>query len=274
MNKKSTVPLLTVLVGVILLGAGWYISRPQNADETRPVDAVVDAPVPAAETVLSQASAATEQAATDATAQEKPMPTVQPTGKFIGRADAPVQIIEFASLTCSHCAAFHTQTLDALRVAAVDTGKARIEFRPFPLNKPALDATKILNCLPEAQFYPFMTVLFETQDHWAFSNDYLASLKQNAKLAGMSDSAFDACLNDKAAETKLLEQIQADAEKYKLESTPTFVIVPTIAQTELPVDQMKLVGNQPVPNFTAKIDALISHKDQPTTTPATETPAP
>lgn len=270
MNKKSTVPLLTVLVGVILLAAGWYVSRPQNADETRPAETSV--PVPTAESVLNQAAAETEQAATVVPAPEKPMPTVQPTGKFIGRADAPVQIIEFASLTCSHCAAFHTQTLDALRVALVDTGKARIEFRPFPLNKPALDATKILNCLPEHQFYPFMSMLFETQDHWAFSNDYLASLKQNAKLAGMTDAAFDACLADKAAETKLLEQIQSDSEKYKVESTPTFVIVPTISQTELSPDQMKLVGNQPVPNFAARVDALLPKATS--TTSATETPAP
>jgi protein-disulfide isomerase len=266
MKNKPILPVLAAFMGVALLAAGWYVSRPVD-QSLEPAPAV-----PAAETVLNNAAAQTEQAAHVAPAAPKPMPTIAPTGRFIGRADAPVQIIEFASLTCSHCAAFHTQTLDALRVALVDTGKARIEFRPFPLNKPALDATKILNCLPDGQFYPFMTVLFETQDHWAYSNDYLVSLKQNAKLAGMSDAAFDACLSDKTAETKLLEQIQSDSEKYKIESTPSFVIVPTIAQTELTPDQMKLVGNRPVPDFAARVDALLTHKTE--TTPTTETPAP
>lgn len=85
---------------------------------------------------------------------------MQPEGRFLGRADAPVQIIEFSSLTRSHCAHFHNEVPDEFLVKLIDTGLVRIEFREFPLNKPALDATMVLRCLPDKQYFAFMSMLF------------------------------------------------------------------------------------------------------------------
>ena len=172
-----------------------------------------------------------------------------------------MKMIEYASLTCSHCAHFHNDVLDAFRKKYVDTGLVQIEFREFPLNKPALDAAKILNCLPSDRYFPFASMLFQTQNRWAFSADYLTPLRQNAKLAGMTDEKFDACLNDTDAEKKMIDGINADVQKYKIESTPTFIINNGAA---------KLNGALPVSEFAKTIDPLLPVDKRPSATTQTE----
>ena len=254
MSKKTSLnkALFLTAIGIILIAGGWFLmTKTKLGDPTLP-QAVVDAadvttPLTSGEQTLMAASTTpetitqTDNAAPNAAAvpPNKTAPVVQPEGRFLGRTDAPVQIIEFSSLTCSHCAYFHNEILNDFRVKYIDTGLVRIEFREFPLNKPALDATMVLRCLPDKQYFPFMSMLFQTQDHWAFSNDYAALLKQNAKLAGLSESTFNKCVNDQAAVQKLAENIKADAEKYKIESTPTFIINDGAARVvgALPVDE-------------------------------------
>ncbi len=175
----------------------------------------------------------------------------QPRGNKIGNPNALVKIKEFASLSCSHCAHFKSKFFPDIKKKYVDTGKVEFEFIEFPLNASALDGTLVLNCLPKESYYSFMTLLFETQEHWAFAQDHLTPLRQNAKLAGLSDAKFDACIKDEAARKKLVEQNIANTNKYKIESTPTFVINEG-AQT--------ILGARPLEGFAEKIDPLLNQK--------------
>ena len=142
----------------------------------------------------------------------------------IGNPDAPIKIVEYSSLTCGHCGAFHTETLPGLKEKYIDSGQLYMEFREYPLNKTALDASKILRCIPEEQYYNFMNLLFQTQSDWAFKGDHVMNLRQNAKLAGMSDQMFDACIEDETLERAIAEGVKLASEKWNIRSTPTFIV--------------------------------------------------
>lgn len=273
-QKGKTGPLgglLLLVLGVVLVAAGIFLSRPANHEtpSIEPPPAVV-APPEATPTTPQPEQAAPQEAAAPTPAEPEYKPVMQPEGRTIGKPDAPVKIIEYASLTCGHCAHFHNAILDELRVKYIDTGKVQITFREFPLNKPALDAAKILNCMPEKQYYPFMAMLFETQEHWAFTADYLTLLRQKAGLAGMDSKKFDSCLADTVAERQLVADMQAAGAKYKIASTPSFVIND---------GQAVVVGAQPVAGFARIIDPILDGKPAPTDATATpdqptEKPAP
>ena len=268
-TKQKSPKKNAFVFGVILLALGlavvvgtWKINHPKP-DEA-------NAPVSAAATLEKAAEATSQQSASEAAAEKsKPAPVMEANGRFLGKNDAPIKVIEFASLTCSHCAHFHNTILDELRVRYVDTGLVQFEFRDFPLNKPAFDASRIVSCLPDQQQFSFMSLLFQTQNHWAFSADYLSALRQNAKLAGMSDEKFDSCLNDKALEDKMLAQIKSDAEKYNIQSTPSFVLNDGAG---------KISGAVPASEFGKQLDALLPpgkrlQDEKPAEPAATPTPA-
>ena len=122
--------------------------------------------------------------------------TIQPIlgTRAVGDPNAPVKITELFSLTCGHCAEFHNNTYPSIKSEYVDTGKVYYVYQEFPLNKPALDASMIARCLPSERYAGFIDLLFKNQEAWALVDDYKSALRQNAKLAGMSDQEFDACL--------------------------------------------------------------------------------
>jgi protein-disulfide isomerase len=144
--------------------------------------------------------------------------------RVLGRADAPVSILEYASLTCPHCAAFHRDTLPALKTAYIDTGKARLIYRDFPLDRLALVAAMLARCAPGQRYFGFIEVLFRLQDQWSRAADPRAALMRIARTGGLSESDFDACLD----QDSLVQGIRAAAEdasrRHNIRSTPTFVI--------------------------------------------------
>ena len=127
---------------------------------------------------------------------------VQPGDRILGKADAPITIIEYASLTCPHCAHFEVDVLPKLKTKWIDTGKAKLVLRDFPLDEPALRAEMLARCAPPERFYPLVDTFFETQEKWAVAKDWKASLERIAKLAGVGKSKFDTCLDDKKLEAK------------------------------------------------------------------------
>ena len=143
----------------------------------------------------------------------------------LGDVNAPVYLIEYASLSCGHCAEFHNQILPRIKEDFIDTGKVFIEFRDFPTSKPGLDATKLVRCMDPKRQYKFMDLLFQTQEQWAFTQDP-TPLFQNAKLAGFNQESIDSCLGDQALENKLMESIQKARTTYSISSTPTVVSFP------------------------------------------------
>ena len=120
----------------------------------------------------------------------------EPGEQILGDPDAPVTLIEYASLTCPHCAQFHTEVLPDLKERYIATGKVRLIYRDFPLDERALMAAALAHCAGPDRYFGFLDVLFETQSSWARAEDYLGALKKLGKLGGMSDEQMDQCLAD------------------------------------------------------------------------------
>lgn len=144
--------------------------------------------------------------------------------KVLGAEDAPITFLEFASLTCSHCATFHEEVFPVLKREYIDTGKMRFIYYDFPLDPFALRASMLARCAGNKRYFAFLKVLFKQQKSWANSEDPIESLKRIAKLGGMSSDDFRFCLSNKGLERGIL-QMRLGAEKaFKVESIPTFVI--------------------------------------------------
>jgi protein-disulfide isomerase len=145
--------------------------------------------------------------------------------RAIGRADAPVTVQEFFSLTCSHCATFHRDTMPRVKKELVDTGKMRMVFQEFPLDQIALTASVVARSLPEASYEPFVGALLASQDRWAFARGVNTTdeIFKFAALAGMSRAAFDAAVANEALRTAILKAQQEFARMFEIQSTPSFV---------------------------------------------------
>lgn len=142
----------------------------------------------------------------------------------LGRADAPATIIEFSSLTCPHCATFHGETLSKIKKEWIETGKAKLVYRDFPLDGVAMGAAMLARCMPTERYFAFLEVLFAGQRQWAYSQNPMASLQALARLAGLSDERSKQCMTDNAMMTAIRAK-QAEAEqKYKIDSTPQFLV--------------------------------------------------
>lgn len=142
----------------------------------------------------------------------------------LGPVDAKVTIIEYASLTCSHCAAFHKDTYPELKKRYIDTGKVRFILREFPLDPLATAGFMLARCEGEAKYYPITDLLFAQQKAWAFSDKPLDALQNMMRQAGFSQEKFETCLKDQRLYDAVNAVKQRAAEKFKVNSTPTFFI--------------------------------------------------
>ncbi len=149
---------------------------------------------------------------------------VQPYDRPLGNEDAPVTMVEYASLSCSHCAKVHNEVMPELIEKYVDTGKVRLLVRNFPTNAPALHGSMLTMCVNEEQFHPFLKVLYKTQSKWAMSLDYMESLKTLARVGGVSETTFDECMANEELEKQALEIRRTAAEALSIEATPTSFI--------------------------------------------------
>ena len=142
----------------------------------------------------------------------------------IGKADAPITIVEYASLTCPHCATFDAEVMPQLKTEYIDTGKVRYVYRDFPLDRLALTASVVARCAGRDRYFGFVEAFFASQQTWARAQNPVEALGRIARLGGMGDGEFDSCLKDQAALDKVLAQ-RLEAEKtYKIQSTPTLLI--------------------------------------------------
>lgn len=149
----------------------------------------------------------------------------------LGDRKAPVLMIEYASLSCPHCAAFARESFEKLKSEFIDSGKVQFVFRSFPLNQPALTAAMLAACQAfdnksEATEKYFFTLkaLFKTQDSWAFDEKYTDKLEAIAKLDGMSSDRFKNCINDKTLQDKMLSARMEVAKVLQLKSAPSFFV--------------------------------------------------
>ena len=143
----------------------------------------------------------------------------------VGNKDAKITIIAFESLTCSHCANFHKNVYPQLKEEYIDTGLAKIEFRHFPLDMAAFNASKIAHCKNDGKS-EILHYLFENQDKWIKGNT-IADLNKNLK--NFIDSSnfslnFEECINNTKIEDYILEDRINGAKKFKIQATPTLII--------------------------------------------------
>lgn len=142
---------------------------------------------------------------------------------WLGPADAPVTVIEYASLTCSHCARFHRTTWSDLKARHVDKGLARFALRPFPLDP--LSTLGFMVALSDpARYYGIVDLLFRTQEHWAYAADPLPALRETLTKADFTQESFERVLRDQELLVRVNDVKERGAEVFKVEATPTFFI--------------------------------------------------
>lgn len=164
----------------------------------------------------------------------------------IGKADAPITIVEYMSMTCPHCAHFHNDTFDKIKEKYVDTGKARFIIREFPFDPRAAAAFMLARCAPNGAYFPMVSMLFKQQQTWAAADDGRDALLQMSKLAGFTQESFEKCLTDQ----KLLNDVNAVRERgakdFGVDSTPTFLI-----------NGKRYAGAMSVETMSALLDSLL-----------------
>ena len=157
-----------------------------------------------------------------------------------GKDDAPVTIIEYASTTCSHCAAFHNTTYKQLKEKYIDTGKVRLTVREFPFDPLSMAGFMLARCQGPDKRAAMIELLFAQQPQWV-NDKPLEGLTALTRQAGMSEDAFKACLDDK----KLYEDIgqirDRAQQKFSVGSTPTFFINGKMLQGSQRLDEFEKV---------------------------------
>lgn len=209
-------------------------------------------PSPATAKVVPAATPASTAAAKAQVAQAQSAPRTTAdmlSDRVLGDPNAPITIYDFSSMTCPHCAAFHTETLPELKKEFIDTGKAKLVYRDFPFDAVALRASMLARCSPPERYFGFLDVLFRSQQKWITAEDPLAALAQTGRLAGVSQQDFDACMANEELVNGLVEKRLEAEQKYEVRSTPTFVLVQGDRQE-------KIVGNQTLDQFAAAIGRL------------------
>ena len=144
---------------------------------------------------------------------------------FLGNKDAKIVVIEYASMTCIHCANFHKKVYPKIKENYIDTNKIKFIFRNFPLDKQALFASVLAKCAPKEKYFDFVKLILETQKKW-ISNDetFINKLKNIGKLAGLNETKINECFKNEQLVDNILK-ISSDGEKkYNISSTPSLII--------------------------------------------------
>jgi protein-disulfide isomerase len=201
--------MLSLAGGVVIVGAAGYAGW----RKFRPAPALAPTATPQSQPTLNL------------TPDEKA--EVQHEGtRTLGDPLAKVTVTEFFSLTCTHCAAFARETMPLVEKDLIKPGKVRFVFHDFPLDQVALTAAMVARYLPPAQYYPFVSALFASQDRWAFAQgaNNTEEIWKLAALAGMSRDTFNEAISDGDLRDWVLKEQQKDQDLFKIDSTPSFVI--------------------------------------------------
>ncbi len=174
--------------------------------------------------LLLGAAPAAAQTPSVAPAEAAAALALTPADRILGKPDAPITIVEYASLTCPHCRHFTTDVLPKLKAKWIDTGKVKLVLRDYPLDEPALRAAMVARCAPPERFYAFSETFFEAQEQWATARDYRAALERLAQFGGMTKNQFTACIADKKLEDQVIASRFAAGQKLSVTSTPSFFV--------------------------------------------------
>jgi protein-disulfide isomerase len=205
-NSRQWLILAAVIV-VVAAGAIWYLVSQQNAG------------ILPAETASAGAATAAPTVAGSALMQPGPLGDMA-----LGDPKAPNVVIEYASMTCSHCQRFHAEVYRPFKAKYVDTGKVYFIFRDFPLDPLASAAIVIAHCAPKERFFPLVDLMFDHQDEWAFVQDPATALLNLVKQAGFTPESFNACLTNQPLLDGVNSVHDRAAQEFGVNSTPTFFV--------------------------------------------------
>jgi protein-disulfide isomerase len=165
----------------------------------------------------------------------------------MGDDKAPVTIVEYASMTCPHCAYFQETTFPELKKRYIDTGKVRYILREFPLDNLAAAAFVLARCAAKddkSKYYSMVDTLFRQQRTWAVEKP-IPPLMAIAKQAGFTEESFNACLTNQKAWDAMESVRKRAVDQFKVQSTPTFFINGTVYPGALSIEDMaKLIDAQ------------------------------
>ena len=133
-------------------------------------------------------------------------------------------MIEFASLTCGHCARFHNEVMPAIKEKYINNGKIFFIYKDFPLDKFALKASIISRCSGNKNYFSFLDVFYKKQASWTRSQDPFKSLLKIAKVGGLKDEEIKVCVGNKSIEDGLLKDRLKSSKKYDITATPTIYL--------------------------------------------------
>ena len=166
--------------------------------------------------------------------------------RMLGKSDAPVQVAEYYSMTCGHCADFHNNIFPTVKSKLIDTGIVRFEMRPFPLDGLALRAHALVRSVPQKKFFPLVKVLLAQHPVWVRAEDPLAALMKIARLAGVSAEEFNAIMRNRELLEAIVALRQEGTDDWQIASTPSFVIN----------DDEVLSGNMTYEDFAERLSAF------------------
>src|SRR3546814_3818128 len=161
-------------------------------------------------------------------------------------------MLEYSSLTCPHCAAFHNGALPQIRETYIETGKLKLEMRDFPLDQYALRAAAMARCAPESRYFPLLDMLFKQQANWTRAEAPIAAIKPIGRLAGIRGETADACMSDAALLDGILKIRLGGQQDHDIRPTPTLVL-----------STGKVGGAQPFGAFTQATDAPLGLAEPP-----------
>jgi protein-disulfide isomerase len=177
--------------------------------------------VPAFGSVAFAPAALAQDVKVDVAELMKPGPLPE---KVLGPETAKVTIVEYASMTCGHCANFHNRTLPHIKKTYIETGQVRMIFREFALDPVAAAVSMLARCAPEEKYHDVVAAFFETQATWARAENIVGALRQLSLQLGFTQETFNACLTNQT----LLDGVNAVKVRgetaFKVTSTPTFFI--------------------------------------------------
>ena len=145
--------------------------------------------------------------------------------KFLGDNNAKITIIEYASMTCDHCANFHKNIFPEIYEKYIQTGKVKFIFRDFPLDKQALFAAILANCAPKEKYFDFVKLIFNTTEKWiSVEDEFLKKLKNIGKMGGLSNDQIESCFRNENMVDLAINSRSNGEKKFNITSTPSFII--------------------------------------------------
>jgi|TARA_B100001964_G_scaffold232057_1_gene287395 protein-disulfide isomerase len=144
---------------------------------------------------------------------------------FLGNKDAKITVIEYASMTCVHCANFHKQVYPKIKKNYIDTNKIKFIFRDFPLDKQALFGSVLAKCAPKDKYFDFVKLILTNQKKWISNDDaFMNKLQHIGKLAGLNENKINSCFKDEKLVDNIIKTRSIGEKKYNINSTPTLII--------------------------------------------------